>query len=256
MPYDDPMEEGDLTDELEHISSDIYLDVPFVPTDDAVIETMLDLANVGPDDILYDLGSGDGRIVVAAAMTRNTSGVGIELDPMRVAEAMEYAADSRVEFLVDFIEEDIFSADIREATVVTMYLLHSINIDLRPRLLKELRPGTRIVSHAFDMGDWTPDATLEVSGIGIYMWVVPAQVEGAWAWEDSNGNAFHIELEQKYQKITGQAWQADEEIDIKSATLDGCDLRLALQKGPGAPRHRFTLTFDGTDLAEVVENAA
>lgn len=160
------------------IDDGAYLDVPFVPTDEQVVEAMLDLADVGPDDVLYDLGSGDGRILVSAAIDRNTRGVGIDIDPLRIAEAMEYAGRSHVEYLVDFIEDNIFTADISEATVVTLYLLRAINLRLRPRLLKELRPGTRIVSHAFDMGDWKPDEWLKLSGVGIMKWIVPVNVEG------------------------------------------------------------------------------
>lgn len=153
--------------------SEIVLDVPFVPTDEAVIEAMLDLADVGPNDVLYDLGSGDGRILIAAAMNRNTRGIGIELDPLRIADAMEEAGHAGVEYLVDFLEEDFFEADLSEATVVSLYLLQSVNLQLRPKLLSELRPGTRIVSHAFDMGDWKPDDWTKVGGISIYKWIVP-----------------------------------------------------------------------------------
>src|SRR5690606_9512867 len=128
------------------------------------------LAGVGRRDVLYDLGCGDGRIVVAAARHFGTRGVGIEIDPARIADAMEYAGDVGVEYLVDFVEDNIFTADIAEATVVTLYLLDTVNLKLRPRLLHELRPGTRIVSHAFDMGDWLPDEHLELGGINLYKW--------------------------------------------------------------------------------------
>src|SRR5690554_6349545 len=129
----------DLVDDDLHNYSTVpgmFLDVPFVPTDDEVIKAMLDLAEVGPRDRLYDLGCGDGRIVVKAALERNTRSVGIEIDPLRIADAMEYAGLSGVEYLVDFVEESIFTADFSKATVVTLYLLDSINLQLRPRLLE------------------------------------------------------------------------------------------------------------------------
>src|SRR5690606_34127151 len=141
---------------------------------------MFDLGAVNSQDVLFDLGSGDGRIVVAAARDYNARSVGIEMDTVRIADAMEYAGDSRVEFMVDFIEEDIFKADFSEATVVTLYLLDAVNVRLRPQLLRQLRPGTRIISQTFDMGDWEADERLHLSGVNIYKWIVPAQVEGAW----------------------------------------------------------------------------
>jgi SAM-dependent methyltransferase len=154
------------------------LDVPFVPTPEAVVAEMLKVAKVGRDDIVYDLGSGDGRIVIAAARTYGARGTGIDLDPDRVAEATANAQKAGVADRVQFIEGDIFDADIREATVVTLYLLPAINLKLRPKLLSELKPGTRIVSHNFDMGDWVPEKTIRVDTPNgqhtVYYWVVPA----------------------------------------------------------------------------------
>ena len=147
-------------------------DVPFVPTQQKVVEKMLDMARVGPRDVVYDLGSGDGRIVIAAAK-RGARGVGVDIDPQRIREAKENARAARVDDRVKFVQGDLFQADIAEATVVTLYLLSSVNQRLRPKLLAELRPGTRIVSHAFDMGDWHPQATEQVGGTTVYYWVVP-----------------------------------------------------------------------------------
>ncbi len=149
-------------------------DVIFVPTREAVIEKMLDVAKVGPDDIVYDLGCGDGRIVVAAAK-RGAQAVGIDIDPQRIREANENAAHHGVTGKVQFRQEDLFEADIREATVVTLYLLPSLNVKLRPRLMEQLRPGTRIVSHDFDMGDWRPEETVAVDGKTVYLWTIPAR---------------------------------------------------------------------------------
>lgn len=244
----------DLLDDIDNYSTepDKFLDVPFVPTDENVVEAMLNLACVGPKDVLYDLGSGDGRIVIAAARDRDTRGIGVEIDPLRIADAMEYAGWSCVEYLVDFIEEDIFTVDFSEATVVTLYLLESINVQLRPRLLSELRPGTRIVSHAFDMGDWKADEWLELSGASIYKWIVPARVAGVWEWERSDGKPYRVELQQKYQKVTGSAWLADKKVHLQSATLRGGRLELKLLKDKTTSLDSFTLNFANGKLESVV----
>jgi len=147
-------------------------DVIFVPTREMVIDAMLKAANVGPNDVVYDLGCGDGRIVVAAARL-GARAVGIDIDPQRIKEANENAARNNVTGKVDFRLGDLFEADIREATVVTLYLLPSLNVKLRPRLMEQLRPGTRIVSHDFDMGDWAPEQTIPVDGKTVYVWTIP-----------------------------------------------------------------------------------
>jgi SAM-dependent methyltransferase len=147
-------------------------DVIFVPTRDVVIDAMLRAAKVTPADVVYDLGCGDGRIVVAAAKL-GARAVGIDIDPQRIRAANEHAAKNGVVGKATFRQEDLFEADIREATVVTLYLLPSLNVKLRPRLLEQLKPGTRIVSHDFDMGDWAPEETIEVDGKTVYLWTVP-----------------------------------------------------------------------------------
>lgn len=153
------------------------LDVPYVPTPERVVAEMLKVANVKKSDVLYDLGSGDGRIVITAAKKFGTRGTGIDLDPERIREANENAQKAGVTDRVKFIEGDIFDADFRDATVVTLYLLPAVNLKLRPKLLGELKPGTRIVSHNYDMGDWKPAKTIRLdlpSGEHIvYYWVVP-----------------------------------------------------------------------------------
>ncbi len=147
-------------------------DVPYVPSPDDVVEAMLKMANVQKNDIVYDLGCGDGRIVIGAAKL-GARGVGVDINPERIAEANRNAKAAGVTQRVRFIEGDLFTAPISEATVVTLYLLPSVNLKLKPRLLAELKPGTRIVSHSFDMGDWKPQKTQELNGRYIYYWVVP-----------------------------------------------------------------------------------
>jgi SAM-dependent methyltransferase len=147
-------------------------DIHFVPTPEKVVDAMLKLADVKPGDMVYDLGSGDGRIVIAAARL-GAQGVGIELDPALVAEATRKAQKAGLADRARFIEGDIFKTDVTPATVVTLYLLSSINERLQPKLLRELRPGSRIVSHRFGMRDWAPDQTVHVAGKDVLMWRVP-----------------------------------------------------------------------------------
>ncbi len=150
-------------------------DVIFVPTPQEVVDEMLRLANVKKGDVLYDLGSGDGRIPVTAAKKFGVRAVGIDIDPERIQEANENAKRNGVTSLVKFRKEDLFQADIHEATVVTLYLLPDLNVKLMPRLMEQLKPGSRIVSHQFDMGNWRPDKKVELSGRTIYLWTIPAK---------------------------------------------------------------------------------
>jgi 2-polyprenyl-3-methyl-5-hydroxy-6-metoxy-1,4-benzoquinol methylase len=150
-------------------------DVIFVPTPQEVVDEMLRMANVKKGDVLYDLGSGDGRIPITAARKYGVRGVGIDIDPERIREANENAKRNGVTDLVKFRNEDLFKADFREATVVTLYLLPDLNEKLRPKLWAELKPGTRIVSHQFEMGKWKPEKVVELSGRTIYFWTVPAR---------------------------------------------------------------------------------
>ena len=150
-------------------------DVIFVPTPQEVVDAMLKLAKVTKNDVIYDLGSGDGRIPITAAKTYGARGVGIDIDPQRFKEATENLKAAGVSDRVKFLNQDLFTTDISEATVVTLYLLPSLNLKLLPKLNRELKPGTRIVSHAFDMGTAKPIETLNVNGRTIYFWTIPIQ---------------------------------------------------------------------------------
>src|ERR1700682_4305631 len=170
----------------------IQINPPDVRPPDKVVAAMLKLAGVKPVDIVYDLGCGDGRIVISAAKEYGARGVGIDIDPERIQEARDNARKAGVEALVKFEVNDLFAADIHSATVVALYLLPDVNLRLRPKLLKELKPGTRVVSHDFDMGDWKPDKRRAVAvpnkSYGppvsqVYFWYVPAHVAGKWRWE-------------------------------------------------------------------------
>jgi precorrin-6B methylase 2 len=148
-------------------------DVVYVPTPPEVVDAMLEVAGVTKNDVVYDLGCGDGRIPVAAASKYGARAVGVDIDPQRVQEANENVKKAGVDRLVTIRNEDLFTIDLSEATVVTLYLLPSLNQRLIPKFMKELKPGTRVVSHAFDMGDWKPEKELDVMGRKVYLWTIP-----------------------------------------------------------------------------------
>lgn len=151
------------------------LEVPYIPTPPEVVKRMLQLAGVGPTDVVYDLGSGDGRIVIIAARQFGARAVGVELDPRRIAEATANARHAGVSERVQFLQQDLFLTDLREATVVTLFLTPALNLRLRPKLQRELGPGARVVSHLYDMGDWKPNAVERVQGRPVYRWIIPAK---------------------------------------------------------------------------------
>jgi len=153
-------------------------DVIYVPTSNPVVARMLEVAHIRPADVVYDLGCGDGRIPIMAAQRYGARGVGIDINPERIREARQNARNARVEDRVSFIEGDLFQADIAEATVVTLYLGAALNMKLRPKLLAELRPGTRVVSHDFDMGDWKPEWSELERGANVYLWRIPLRKQG------------------------------------------------------------------------------
>jgi SAM-dependent methyltransferase len=152
--------------------AEVHKDVPFVPTPNEVVEAMLKLGGVKGGDVLYDLGCGDGRIVVAAAQKFGARATGIDIDPERIKEANENAKRAGVENKVRFLQQNLFDADVHDATIVTLYLLPDVNLKLRPILLKQLKPGARIVSHQFDMGDWQPDKKIDLDWRTVYLWTV------------------------------------------------------------------------------------
>ncbi len=202
------------------------LDVPFVPTNQDTVEAMLRVANVGPSDFVIDLGSGDGRILITAAKQRGARGFGVDIDPQRVSEAIQNAKAAKVSDRVRFFRRNLYDTKIAEATVVTLYLLPRINIELRPRLLAELKPGTRVVSHDFDMGDWQADLRVTVRGAGseVYYWVIPAQVAGRWqvrAAAPRGRQNFEVEFRQKYQELEGTVRGFERPALVRDARIDG-----------------------------------
>ncbi|OZI16564.1 SAM-dependent methyltransferase [Bordetella genomosp. 7] len=209
----------------------VELDVPFVPTPEKAVARMLEMAAVGPQDTVFDLGSGDGRIAIAAVRDfRASSATGVDIDPQRVAEARANAKQAGVQDRVRFMEQDLFETDFSKATVVTMYLLPDVNIKLRPRILDELAPGTRIVSHAFTMGDWDSDQYQSVEGRSLYMWIVPARVAGTWRVAHPQGD-ITLQVAQLYQKLTVTARRHDAMLGVQQARLQGDRLELLLDDG-------------------------
>jgi SAM-dependent methyltransferase len=209
------------------------LDVPYVPTKYPVVDEMLKLAGVQKTDVVYDLGCGDGRLVVTAAQRYGAKGVGFDIDPERIAESQENATKAGVTALVKFHEQDLFTADFREATVMTLYLLTSVNLKLRPKLLRELRPGTRIVSHNFGMGEWRPDAssTVDVEDISheVYLWIIPANVSGTWTWTQGKPSvSAELKIDQVFQLPTGKARINGRDIEVKDMSLKGDHLGFVL----------------------------
>jgi len=204
-------------------------DVPYVPTPTEVVDEMLHLAGVKAGDVLYDLGCGDGRIVIAAAKRYGVKAVGIDIDPLRIQESNANAAAAGLTGKVRFIQQDLFETDFRDATVITMYLLTSVNLRLRPKLLADLKPGTRLVSHSFEMGEWRPDkTTLVTTSFGderdVHFWIVPANVTGRWEWDLSDGSRpthYVLEAAQEFQDVTATGKEGDWPLAVGDIRLAG-----------------------------------
>jgi hypothetical protein len=223
-------------------------DVIWVPTPESLIERMLDMARVTPQDFLVDLGAGDGRTVIAAAR-RGVKALGIEYNPDMVALSKANAERAGMSERARFINGDVFATDFSQATVVTMYLLSSLNLKLRPTLLN-MKPGTRVVSHAFNMGDWTPDETSTVNGYTAYMWIVPAKVQGRWQMSGP-GAPFQLALDQSYQKIVGKVTGAGYTPNVADPVLEGSAIQFTLVDAGG----RF-VRFRGTVNGDAMEGTA
>ena len=215
-------------------------DVPYVPTPMNVVEAMLDIAKVGPNDFVIDLGSGDGRIVITAAKKYGARGLGVDLDAGLVQDARREAERQGVKSKVEFQAQNLFITDIDRATVLTTYLFPRVNMQLRPRIFSELKAGSRVVSHEFDFGNWQPDARLTVNVPDkpygppvseVLLWIVPANAAGRWQWRVALGGAqieCEITLEQTFQMLKGSARVAGSPARIENPRLRGEDIRLVL----------------------------
>jgi SAM-dependent methyltransferase len=212
-------------------------DVIWVPTPDRAVERMLQMAQVKPGDFVVDLGSGDGRTVIAAAKKFGAKSLGIEFNPEMVALSRRNAEKDGVAETAKFVEGDIFKSDFSSATVVTMYLLDDLNLALRPRLL-EMKPGTRIASHDFNMGDWEPDDRSSIDDHTVYLWVVPAKVGGDWKLGvDLGGDGEPVlKISQKFQKIEGTLVAASTQLTLRNPVLSGDSIRFSLVDHRGVLR--------------------
>jgi hypothetical protein len=223
-------------------------DVIWVPTPDSLVERMLEMARVTPQDYLVDLGSGDGRTVIAAAR-RGVKALGIEYNADMVTLSRANAERAGLSERARFVQGDVFATDFSQASVVTMYLLSSLNVKLRPTLLN-MKPGTRVVSHAFNMGDWAPDEIATVNGYTAYMWIVPAKVHGRWQATGPSG-PFELTLDQTYQKITGKVSGTGLTPNVADPLLEGNAIQFTLVDGAG----RF-VRFRGTVSGNTMEGTA
>ena len=242
-------------------------EVPFVPTPDNVVAAMLEMAGVDKDDVLYDLGCGDGRIVITAAKELGCRGVGIDIDLTRIQESRINASNAGVSDSVEFFQMDLFEADISQATVVTLYLLSKVNLRLRPKLFRELRPGTRVVSHDFSMGEWKPEKSSVIeekvdyvpfqdtrfiddywNNHTLYFWIIPANVSGIWKWTMptlSGKVPYSLTIDQNFQELKGKAYHGSASIplEIRNGKINGDRLEFTLErKGQG---HTDKMHFEG-----------
>ena len=222
-------------------------EVPYVPTPANVVDAMLAIAEVGPQDYVVDLGSGDGRIVISAAKQYRARALGIDYDRTLIDKSRETAAQEGVSDRATFLFQDIFASDFRGATVVTMYLLPEVNLALRPRLLFDLKPGTRVVSHDWDMADWEPDGRLVIETPGktvwpmtastVYLWIVPARVAGYWRGTLTGPHGMEpvvIEFQQRFQNASASVWLGQWSL-AGTGRLRGESLSLTLEGSPWMP---------------------
>ena len=242
-------------------------DVYYVPTPEKVVIKMLRMAQVTRNDIVYDLGCGDGRIVITAAKVFGARGVGVDIDPVRIRESNENARKSGVTDRVKFIEQDLFETDISEATVVSLYLYPELNLRLRPKLFRELRPGSRVVSHEFDMDDWKPDNMGTVRRVKLYYknnpvvkdtkyyyWVIPADVAGIWRWTLSTSTGmrdYALHLDQQFQEISGHVNIKGQEIPIGQARLLGDQLSFTFSDH--TDKQNAVMRFNGRISSDTIQ---
>ena len=236
-------------------SSEDYGDTPYVQTPQNVVDKMLEIAGVGPRDYVIDLGSGDGRMIITAAKKYGARGFGVDLDKRLVVLANKLAAKAGVADRAVFYQRDLYKTDIGRATVVTIYLLPEVNLMVRPKLLATLKPGTRIVSHDYNMGEWTPDLSLVLDApdkpVGrdfkskVFYWVVPAKVSGKWRWRlpaAGKSEDFELTLNQMFQKIDGMLTVGGRGARIEELKLSGTSISLAASVNDGEAALRYELS--------------
>jgi SAM-dependent methyltransferase len=231
-------------------------DVPYVSTPHAIVDEMVRLADVKASDVVYDLGCGDGRLVIAAVKKTGCRGVGIDIDPERIKESRANARAAGVQDRVRFVEQNFFASDIREATVMLIYLFPDVNIRLRGKFLSEMKAGSRLVSNAFDMGDWRPDNSAVIGGQRVYYWVIPANATGTWKWRSPDGRrtAFMLKVEQSYQAIRGTLTQEGQPLTLTDAKLTGDRITFRVEQDAGGRKtaREFAGTISGNSITGAI----
>jgi len=241
----------------------LHADVPYVPTPPGVVDVMLKLADIGPRDFIADLGSGDGRIIIAAAKRHGARGIGVEIDGALVGDARREAARQGVAGRVEFREENLFNTEISRATVLTLYLSSALMARLRPRIFEELKPGTRVVSHDFDMESWRPDARVTVPvpdkpygppSSEVYLWIVPANAAGTWRWRSAAGAAAtesEAELSQTFQRLEGAMLAGGRPARLEEGRVRGNEIRFILTAEAGGKtlRQEFSGRISGDSIS-------
>jgi len=228
QPATPPARPGNDFNPAAYVGTPPRLDAPYVATASEVVDAMLALARVRPEDFVIDLGSGDGRILISAARSNGARGLGVDIDQARIVEANANARAAGVTGLVTFRREDLFQTPLAEADIVTLYLTQEVNIRLRPRILAEMRAGTRVVSHDFNMGDWRWDDRTRVGTANIYLWKVPARVAGRWTLT-RNGRSVPLVLTQQYQQVIGTAGTSR----VEQGRVSGAEIRFIANAGEG-----------------------
>lgn len=206
------------------------VNVPFVPIPLESVNIMLDMAQVGEGDLLFELGCGDGRITISAG-GRGANGVGVDTDAKRVEECIQNAKVAGVSDKVNFYQSNIFGVPLAQATVVVMYLMPEVNIQIRPKLFNELRPGAKVISYDFHMGEWDPDSVVQIRKSSAYMWIMPANFSGSWSWFHIDGSKrqFSLDLNQHYQQLTGEITSSQGSPVVKSMKVRGSKIRIILE---------------------------
>ena len=234
----------------------IKLDVHYEPSSEDVVQIMLDMAEVGEKDLVYDLGCGDGRIVIAAAQQRGARGIGVDLDPERIKESLANARRAGITDRVQFFQENLFQTEIGRATVVMLYLYPDVNLKLRPKLFRELKPSTRVVSHSHDMETWEPDQTRTASnGHKIYFWVMPANVSGTWEWTlPGEKDRYALTISQQFQKVSASLQLGSAAVPVKELQVRGDRFQFTVERLIQGKKQ--TLHFAGRVRGHLMEGTA
>ncbi len=230
------------------------LDVPYEPTTHGIAQAMLSMANVTSQDVVYDLGCGDGRIVIMAVKERGAKGIGVDLDPDRIKESKANARRAGVADRAQFFEQNLFATDIRNATVVMLYLWPQVNLKLRPKLLSELKPGTRVVSHSHTMDEWQADETRTVEKHDLHLFIIPANITGTWKWTDREGHAATLRLKQRFQKVEGSLDRDGRIRPVTNIVLRGDAVRFSVDSMKEGKE--TLLSFEGLVSGETITGSA